>query len=264
MTANACRRASVGALSRPCYARARPCPRGVARPRGRIHVPAEPARPEPVPRSHARRAPRPEARRPAARARSPRPVPKPGRSKSEMNSATSLAAGTSRILRNLSPVADWMAQSPRLESGLARRDFPARRNEFPVPDHRESVAITVEGLRNLGAERARRVQSRRISLYFPCRSGKPTAETSSLQTGSTEKCRDSAGLGVDPGSIRTGDRGFSAWKRLPPTFVSVGNSSGSVSPPIRVVLLIRESDRAGFTAESEESSGSAAVGRVTP
>ncbi len=76
-----------------------------------------------------------------------------------MSSATSLAAGTSRIGRilisRLRSVADGMAQSPQLwRAGFACRDFPARRNEFPVPDHRESVATTAERLRNLGAERA--------------------------------------------------------------------------------------------------------------
>jgi hypothetical protein len=37
------------------------------------------------------------------------------------------------------------------------------------------------------------------------------------------------GLGVEPGSFRTRDRGFSAEMRPPPAFVSVGSSSGSVS-----------------------------------
>ena len=59
-----------------------------------------------------------------------------------------------------------------LESGLARWDFPARGSEFPVPDHRELVATAAERHRNLRAGSTRRVQFRRISLYFPCRSGK--------------------------------------------------------------------------------------------
>jgi len=59
-----------------------------------------------------------------------------------------------------------------LEAGVALQNFPARRNKFPVPDHRESVATTAERLRNLGAESARWAQFRRISLHFPCRSGK--------------------------------------------------------------------------------------------
>jgi hypothetical protein len=43
-------------------------------------------------------------------------------------------------------------------------EFPARRNEFPVPDHRESVATTAERLRNFGAESARRAP---VSSDFP-------------------------------------------------------------------------------------------------
>ncbi len=64
-------------------------------------------------------------------------------------------------------------------AGFACRDFPARRNGFPVRVRRESVAMTGERLGNLGAESTRRVQFRRISLYFPCRSAIPGSETSS-------------------------------------------------------------------------------------
>jgi hypothetical protein len=37
-----------------------------------------------------------------------------------------------------------------MEVGIARRDFPARENLFPVPYYRESVAMTAEWLGNLG------------------------------------------------------------------------------------------------------------------
>ena len=96
----------------------------------------------------------------------------------------------------------WLSRLS-LESGFACRDFPARRNEFPVPDHRESVAMTAERLRNLGAESARSVQFRRISLYFPCRTGIPAIETSSLSTAPT--AIQSAGaetFRAQPGAVR--------------------------------------------------------------
>ncbi len=61
-------------------------------------------------------------------------------------------------------------------AGFACRDFPARRNEFPVPDHRESVAMTAERLGNLGAGSARRVQFRRSSPS--CAKSRPTQNAS--------------------------------------------------------------------------------------
>jgi hypothetical protein len=45
---------------------------------------------------------------------------------------------------------DWL-NCRRLEAGVARQDFPARRNEFPVSDHRESVAEAAESLANFGS-----------------------------------------------------------------------------------------------------------------
>jgi hypothetical protein len=69
----------------------------------------------------------------------------------------------------------WLSRLS-LQSGFACWVFPARRNEFPVPDHRESVATTAERLRNLGTESVRRVQFRTISLHFPCRSGKASRD----------------------------------------------------------------------------------------
>ncbi len=145
----------------------------------------------------------------------------------------------------------WLSRLS-LESGFACRDFPARRNEFPVPDHRESVATTAERLRNLGAESARRVQFRRISLYFPCRSGKrqqrrvrsrlpPPPSSLPLQRLPTrtraqpEKSPRFRGvLAARLSRIRTGDCGVKAWKPLRPVFVSVGKLVGSVSLPIRL------------------------------
>ncbi len=65
---------------------------------------------------------------------------------------------------------DWLCRRG-LEAGVACQDFPARRNEFPVPDHRESVAEAAERLGNFGSASSRGVRHRRISLQFPCRSG---------------------------------------------------------------------------------------------
>ncbi len=67
---------------------------------------------------------------------------------------------------------------------MARRHFPARRNEFPVPDHRESVATTAESLRNLGAWVR---QEGPVSKDFPVFSLqiRDFGETGSLQTAST-------------------------------------------------------------------------------
>jgi hypothetical protein len=39
--------------------------------------------------------------------------------------------------------------------GVGFLDFPVRRNEFPVPDYREFVAITAERLVNLGPDSLR-------------------------------------------------------------------------------------------------------------
>jgi len=146
----------------------------------------------------------------------------------------------------------WLSRLS-LESGFACRDFPARRNEFPVPDHRESVATTAERLRNLGAESARRVQFRRISLYFPCRSGKrqqrrvrsrlpPPPFSLRVQRlpvrtpAQPEKSPRFRGvLAAKPSRIRTGDCGFRARKTAPPVFISVAKLGGSVSPPIRLL-----------------------------
>ncbi len=58
-----------------------------------------------------------------------------------------------------------------LETGFVFQDFPAHRNEFPVPDHRESVPIAAETLGNLGPDCAWGVRYRQISLYFPYRTG---------------------------------------------------------------------------------------------
>ena len=76
---------------------------------------------------------------------------------------------------------DWLHRRS-LEAGVACQDFPARRNEFPAPDHRESVAAAVERLGKFGFSSSRGVGHRRISLYLPCRSGIRTPETGSLQT----------------------------------------------------------------------------------
>jgi hypothetical protein len=104
----------------------------------------------------------------------PRSVPKLGRSKSEMSSATSLAAETS----------DWSNThlSPTLSGGC---DGSAWRAVWLA-----GISLLVEasflflitgnlslrigngfGISALGS--ARRVQFRRISLHFPCRPGKP-------------------------------------------------------------------------------------------
>ncbi|MEE8164367.1 MAG: hypothetical protein V3T64_02255, partial [Myxococcota bacterium] len=59
-----------------------------------------------------------------------RSVPKLGRSKSEMSSATSLAAGTSQIGRTPEFGDGWVGSiAIGFEAGIAREDFPAR----PVP-----------------------------------------------------------------------------------------------------------------------------------
>ena len=144
----------------------------------------------------------------------------------------------------------WLSRLS-LEGGFACRDFPARRNEFPVPDHRESVATTAERLRNLGAESAGRVQFRRISLHFPCRSGKrqqrrvrtrlpPPPTSPRLQRLCTRYPRPSQKLprfrgvlGEGHSRIRTGDCGFRAWKSPQPVFFSVAQLGGSDSLSIR-------------------------------
>ncbi len=176
-----------------------------------------------------------------------------------MNSAASLAVGTSRIGRRLisRPLSGgWDGSvASTLESGLARRHFPARRNEFPVPDHRESVATTAERLRNLGAESTRRVQFRRISLYFPCRSGKRqqrrvrsrlhpppfslrVRRRPARTPAQPEKSPRFRGvLAVEPSCIRTRDCGLRAWKTPRPAFVSVASLGGSDSPPIRLLRV---------------------------
>jgi hypothetical protein len=147
-----------------------------------------------------------------------RSVPKLGRSKSEMSSATSLAAGTSRIGRILlsrpRSVADGMARRLSLESGFACRDFPARRNEFPVPDHREFVAPTAKRLRNLGTESVRRVQFRTISLHFPCRSGKASRDEFApdcLHRHLVCWCRDFPHASSVAREIPAIPRGFGGW-----------------------------------------------------
>ncbi len=105
----------------------------------------------------------------------PRSVPKLGRARSEKKSATCPAAGTSQIGRTLTlrprSGTDGLAPSPQLGSRCRPPGFPSRRNEFPAPDHRESVAEPAESLANFGSGSSRRVRYRRSSLYFPCRSG---------------------------------------------------------------------------------------------
>ncbi len=51
------------------------------------------------------------------------------------------------------------------------QDFPARRNYFPVLDHRESVDKALETLEKLSCGSASSIKFGRISLYFPCISG---------------------------------------------------------------------------------------------
>ncbi len=69
---------------------------------------------------------------------------------------------------------EWMKRLECLSSDIASNShvFPARRNRFPVLDHREFVATAVEILRKLSSGSASSVKSGRISLYFPCGSGK--------------------------------------------------------------------------------------------
>jgi len=58
-----------------------------------------------------------------------------------------------------------------LEAGIVRQGFPARRNGFPAPDHRESAAAAAETLVISGAGFSAGDIYRRTSLHFPYRSG---------------------------------------------------------------------------------------------
>ena len=96
-----------------------------------------------------------------------RRLPELGRSKAKAISATCLTAETSQIDRILGsrPVRGEMpwCHRLRLDTGCVFQDFPARRNEFPVPDHREFVTMAAERLGNLGADCAGGVRYRKIS-----------------------------------------------------------------------------------------------------
>ena len=93
-----------------------------------------------------------------------------------MESTICLAAGSCQIGRMLlsrpSSGTEGLAPSPApCTPCIVSQDFPAHRNEFPVPDYRELVSTTAKRLGNLSAGSGRRVQFRKTSLYFPCRSG---------------------------------------------------------------------------------------------
>ena len=81
------------------------------------------------------------------------------RSKSDTKPAICLTGGTQQIGRAFPFVhaRDWMNLLECLGSDPTSnaREFPARRKKFPVPDHREFVAITAERLVNLGADSLR-------------------------------------------------------------------------------------------------------------
>jgi len=78
-----------------------------------------------------------------------------------MRSVACLLAGTFQIVRTLDSALDreragWLHRQS-LEAVVVYGEFPARRDGFPVPDHRESVATTAERMANLGSDAARRV-----------------------------------------------------------------------------------------------------------
>jgi hypothetical protein len=54
-----------------------------------------------------------------------------------------------------------------LETGFVFQAFPGHRNEFPVPDDRESVTVVPEMLGHLGSDCAGEARYRKISLNFP-------------------------------------------------------------------------------------------------
>ncbi len=87
--------------------------------------------------------------------------PKLDRTKSGMKAAVCLEPEPCRSaeLPTIARAEEWMGRlhRRRLEAGIVYKEFPARRNEFPVPEHWESVAMTASRLGNLGPDAARRV-----------------------------------------------------------------------------------------------------------
>ncbi len=73
----------------------------------------------------------------------------------------------------------------RLEAGIVYKEFPARRNKLPVPEHRESVAMTASRLGNLGPDAAQESLIAEAFPVFSLQSRALAPETSSPQTHST-------------------------------------------------------------------------------
>jgi hypothetical protein len=65
---------------------------------------------------------------------------------------------------------DWLHRR-RLEAGVARQNFPARRNEFPVSDHRELAATAVKRLGNSDPFSAGESDSGEFPCTFPAYQG---------------------------------------------------------------------------------------------